>query len=302
MPLALCIPPQIFLAHLQLTELYMAWLHTELVDTIGPLELILNTPSHHRVHHSRNPEYIDKNYGAMLIIWDRLFKTFKKEDKQNNPPVYGLVHPVASYEPFYVQFHTWPTLWERLKEVKSLGLMCQLKIIFYNPGWAPGLRYGESLPVPAIKRPISVYDPKIGNWKNLYVVIHFALMIFFYHELTLYQAQYSASMINIGVISLLASITTLGLILDNRSRYNSLYELIRCVLFFQASKPIMFIMDHGLKRIGLHIYHRLMVISTIDGIFIVSLILNSTILAWNLMKLYETKFKSKSSQTRVKSS
>ena len=71
------IPPSIFLAHLQLGELYMFWIHNEIITTLGPLEYILNTPSHHRVHHGRNPKYIDKNYGGVFIIWDRIFGTFQ---------------------------------------------------------------------------------------------------------------------------------------------------------------------------------------------------------------------------------
>lgn len=86
------IPPQTFLVHLQLTELYMLWIHTEAIKSLGYLELIFNCPSHHRVHHARNRKYIDKNYGALFIFWDKLFDTYQDEDPQE-PPVYGLVHP-----------------------------------------------------------------------------------------------------------------------------------------------------------------------------------------------------------------
>lgn len=250
----------------------MAWLHTEVVDTIGPLEYILNTPSHHRVHHSRNPEYIDKNYGGMLIIWDRLFGTFKAEDK-SNPPVYGLVHPISSFNPFYVQFHTWPVIWKRLKQSNSFRE--QLGVIFSGPGWTPGsTRFGDPANLPPIVRPIKQYNPEVRFWKNTYAVIHFALILFFYHELTLYQDKFSPLVLNIGVISLLASITTIGLMLDNKRRYNSVYELARCLLFFQARTPITKVFDHGLKRAGLAIQYRLLVISMIFLIFFLSTSIN----------------------------
>lgn len=282
MPLALFIPPQIFLAHLQLTELYMAWLHTEVVDKIGFLEYVLNTPSHHRVHHSRNPEYIDKNYGGMLIIWDRLFGTFKEEDKQN-PPVYGLVHQVESFEPFYLQTHPWPIIWKRMKHTKGSWVE-KLKVALYKPGWVPGLKFHESLSAPPIAKPIVNYDPPIHLAKKLYVLVHFAIVIFLYHELTLYQAQFSPFMINIGVLSLIASITTLGLILDDRRKYNAVYELGRCVLFFQASKTITHIIDHGLKRSGLSIEHRLLILSLLMALFSLSVMVNTAVLSWTFLK------------------
>lgn len=250
----------------------MVWLHTEVIDTIGPLEYILNTPSHHRVHHSRNPEYIDKNYGGMLIIWDRLFGTFKSEDK-NNPPVYGIVHPVASFNPIYVQFHTWPIIWKRLSLAKSIAE--RLGIIFNGPGWLPGLaRLGDPSKLPPIVRPVAEYDPKVHFWKNAYAVIHFALILFFYHELTLYQDKFSPLVLNVGVLSLLVSITTIGLMLDNRRRFNSVYELTRCLLFFQARRPITRVLDHGLKRAGLNIQLRMLVIASIILVFLLSMLIN----------------------------
>ena len=268
-PLALFVPPQVFLAHLQLSELYMAWLHTEVVDTIGPLEFLLNTPSHHRVHHSRNPEYIDKNYGGMLIIWDRLFGTFKAEDK-SNPPVYGLVHQVQSFNPIYVQFHPWPIIWRRFK--RATGFRNKLGVLVNVPGWRPGLnRLGNPEDLPKIVRPINCYDPKIKFWQNAYVVIHFALLLFFYHELTLHQDHFSPAIINLGVVGLLSSITTLGLILDNRRKFGDCYELIRCLLFFKCRSYIVPIVMHGLERSGLDLSSRMYFIFAIYALFAVSI-------------------------------
>jgi sterol desaturase/sphingolipid hydroxylase (fatty acid hydroxylase superfamily) len=85
---------------------YQFWLHTDLVGRLGPLEWVLNTPSHHRVHHASNPEYVDRNYGGILIIWDRLFGTFAQEQPQN-PIAYGLVHPVGTHNPIKITFHEW---------------------------------------------------------------------------------------------------------------------------------------------------------------------------------------------------
>lgn len=82
--------------------LYQFWLHTEAVRTLGPLEWILNTPSHHRVHHGTNLEYLDKNHAGILIIWDRLFGTFAQE---RAPVVYGITTNIKSYHPWRIAFH-----------------------------------------------------------------------------------------------------------------------------------------------------------------------------------------------------
>ena len=88
---------------------YQLLLHTEAVGKLGPLEWVLNTPSHHRVHHASNPAYLDKNFGGMLIVFDRLFGTFA-EERIDQPPRYGLTDPLASHNPFVIVFHEWGRL------------------------------------------------------------------------------------------------------------------------------------------------------------------------------------------------
>jgi sterol desaturase/sphingolipid hydroxylase (fatty acid hydroxylase superfamily) len=85
---------------------YQFWLHTDLVSRLGPFEWVLNTPSHHRVHHASNPEYVDRNYGGILIVWDRLFGTFAEERPQS-PIIYGLVHQISTHNPIRIAFHEW---------------------------------------------------------------------------------------------------------------------------------------------------------------------------------------------------
>ena len=100
-PLAfLGVPPIVFASMNAVSTLYQFWIHTELVGKLGWLEAWLNTPSHHRVHHAINPQYIDKNYGAILIVWDRLFGTFEREEE---PCRFGLVKPFESYNPLWAQ-------------------------------------------------------------------------------------------------------------------------------------------------------------------------------------------------------
>lgn len=88
---------------------YQFWLHTDLIGRLGPFEWLFNTPSHHRVHHASNGEYVDRNYGGILIVWDRLFGTFADE-RPETPIVYGLVHPVGSLNPLVIAFHEWGSM------------------------------------------------------------------------------------------------------------------------------------------------------------------------------------------------
>uniref|UniRef100_A0A2A4ITT9 Fatty acid hydroxylase domain-containing protein n=1 Tax=Heliothis virescens TaxID=7102 RepID=A0A2A4ITT9_HELVI len=104
LPLALVIPPAQFVMHHQFSYLYMFWIHTEAIKSLGPLEYILNTPSHHRVHHGSNKYCLDVNYGGVLIIWDRLFGTFRPETDKVEI-VYGLIYNQPSFNPLYLQCH-----------------------------------------------------------------------------------------------------------------------------------------------------------------------------------------------------
>jgi sterol desaturase/sphingolipid hydroxylase (fatty acid hydroxylase superfamily) len=80
------------------------WIHADWLPSLGPLEWVLNTPTHHRVHHASNPEYLDCNYGGSLIVFDRLFGTFAAE-RPGVPIRYGLVVPLRSYNPLWIAFH-----------------------------------------------------------------------------------------------------------------------------------------------------------------------------------------------------
>jgi sterol desaturase/sphingolipid hydroxylase (fatty acid hydroxylase superfamily) len=118
----------------ELNLLYQYWIHTEAVDRLSPrLEGVLNTPSHHRVHHGANPQYIDKNYGGVLIVFDRLFGTCI-EERDDLPCRYGLVHPMTSHNPFRVELAQWIALVRDLGKARSLRTVVGTLVM--PPGWA----------------------------------------------------------------------------------------------------------------------------------------------------------------------
>jgi sterol desaturase/sphingolipid hydroxylase (fatty acid hydroxylase superfamily) len=99
--------------------LYQFWIHTEFIHSLGPLELVFNTPSHHRVHHASNGRYIDRNHAGVLIVWDRLFGTFEPEDMSDRP-VYGLTTNISTYNPFRIAFHEWIDIGRDLRRAPTL--------------------------------------------------------------------------------------------------------------------------------------------------------------------------------------
>jgi alkylglycerol monooxygenase len=105
LPLAILgIPLEVALGAIALNTIGQFWFHTRAIRRLGFLELVLNTPSHHRVHHGRNPKYLDKNYAGVLIVWDRLFGTFVPEEEE---PVYGIVKPLNSWNVVWANTHQW---------------------------------------------------------------------------------------------------------------------------------------------------------------------------------------------------
>lgn len=119
-------PLVIFLAE-AVVQLYQTALHTELVGKLPkPIEAVMNTPSHHRVHHGSNPQYLDKNYAGIFIVWDKLFGTFEEEREK---VVYGIIDPIESVNPFVVFFHGFTRLAHQVTAAKGLGakLGCLLR-------------------------------------------------------------------------------------------------------------------------------------------------------------------------------
>lgn len=127
-------PPAMVLMFSATSLVYQFWIHTEAIDRLGPLEWVLNTPSHHRVHHAINPRYLDANYAGVLIIWDRLFGTFVPETKDEQIR-YGIISQLGTLNPFRVAFHEWAGIWRDVTQAKSLAEV--LGYVFGPPGWSP---------------------------------------------------------------------------------------------------------------------------------------------------------------------
>ncbi len=124
--------PVMILTAYALNLIYQFWIHTELIDRLGPLEWVLNTPSHHRVHHGTNLQYLDRNHAGMLIVWDRLFGTFEPEGER---VVYGLTKNIHSHNPFYVAFHEWVAVFR--DALRPAPWRTRISYLLKPPGWSP---------------------------------------------------------------------------------------------------------------------------------------------------------------------
>jgi sterol desaturase/sphingolipid hydroxylase (fatty acid hydroxylase superfamily) len=124
-------PPLAVVATLGTNLLYQFWLHAPWLPRLGPLEWILNTPTHHKVHHASNPEYLDCNYGGVLIVFDRLFGTFV-DLRDDAPPRYGLTTPLPSHNPLRIALHGWLALARDLQTARGAGAV--LRVLFGPPG------------------------------------------------------------------------------------------------------------------------------------------------------------------------
>lgn len=187
-----------------LNTLYQFWIHTE---TIGKfprwIEFIFNTPSHHRVHHGRNPKYIDKNHAGSLIIWDRMFGTFQEEEEK---PTYGITKPINSWNAAWANLSHYADMTDDLKRIPKWS--DRFKYLFKKPGWLPAYMGGQRA-VPEIdKSTYKKYDTPSGMSLNLYVLFQYivclggtALFLFNADTFTLPEKAFITILISIVVVN-----------------------------------------------------------------------------------------------------
>jgi sterol desaturase/sphingolipid hydroxylase (fatty acid hydroxylase superfamily) len=138
------IPPEAVATARGVNLIYQFWIHTEVIDRIGRAERALNSPSHHRVHHGTNRQYLDRNHGGILIVWDRMFGTFEPEDER---VVYGLTTNIDTFNPARIATHEYADMAHDI--ASSNGWAERLSYVFRGPGWALRARAARRAPVAA---------------------------------------------------------------------------------------------------------------------------------------------------------
>jgi alkylglycerol monooxygenase len=211
-PLALIgVPTEVFVAAYALDLLYQFFIHTELVDKLPrPLEWVFNTPSHHRVHHGVQDQYLDKNYGGILVIWDRLFRTFEPEGER---VVYGTTVPLESYNPLWCNFQYFQYMATVTRKAKRWR--DKLWIWVAHPAWLPSDL--ERDPLEKKRMQTEKYRPPVNRELVWYLIGHFLLIGSLMVPYLLFEPQFSWSQRAAGAgMLVLSNVVFLGLIEDKR--------------------------------------------------------------------------------------
>jgi alkylglycerol monooxygenase len=151
-----------------LNLIYQFWVHTEHIRRLGPLEWIFVTPANHRVHHARNPCYLDKNYGGVFILWDRLFGTYADE-RAAERCIYGITKGLKSWNPLWANVHFWVETAQLAWRTRSWS--DRLKIWFKPPGWYP-----SDIEPTALEPLDAKFDPPVARFARVYAFVQFWLL------------------------------------------------------------------------------------------------------------------------------
>jgi len=194
-----------------LNLIYQFWVHTEHVRRIGPLEWILVTPSNHRVHHARNPEYLDRNYGGVFILWDRLSGTFQDE-RPDIPCVYGITTGLHSWNPLWANFHFWIDTAKISWRTKRWS--DKLKVWFKAPAWTP-----SDIDIAAIKPDWRApkFNPPTSPFTRGYIFTQLWLMTFAALWLLKVEQQLPRSFVMSAFIWIVFSLFVQGVWLEGRA-------------------------------------------------------------------------------------
>lgn len=210
-PLALLgIPPTVFVVCAALDTLYQFWIHTRTIDRLGPLEAVLMTPSHHRVHHGRNPRYIDRNHGGFLIVWDKLFGTFEPEGE---PVVYGITTPLASWNPVWANLHYWVELFGLARRTRRWR--DKAAVFLRRPGWHPADLGGFHAP-PPVESPPRKFDPPLATPAALYASLQFAQVLAASIAVSAFAAGWSGAQLGLAAVAMAWALLGVGAVCDER--------------------------------------------------------------------------------------
>ncbi|HSG97798.1 MAG TPA: sterol desaturase family protein [Woeseiaceae bacterium] len=229
-------PLEVLLTVNAVNLIYQFWVHTRLIGKLGPLEWVLMTPSHHRVHHAQNERYIDKNYGGMFIVWDRLFGTFEAE-RDDEPVVYGVRKPLASWNPFWANFQVYDYLW--FDACKTRRWRDKLGVWFRRTGWRP-----PDVEAQYPKRNVDLerfvkFDPDVPAAVRFYTVAQFAVAIAAALWIGEVYVEQGATGVLLPCAALWVLLLSLGMLNEGR-RWARYFELVRLA----ALAPILLLAWH----------------------------------------------------------
>jgi hypothetical protein len=231
-----------FVACYGLNLVYQFWIHTRAVGRLNSLtELVLNTPSHHRVHHGVNPKYQDRNYAGVLIGWDRLFGTFTPEEEE---PVYGITHPLASWNPLWANVHEFVEIWRVVRRTR--GWRSKLRAVFGPPSWRPAdvgpALIADQSPIDNFRK----FDPVAPSGWTLYAFAQFVVTVAAGTKVLMIASSLNMTETAAIVFYLALSLTNIGGLLEGE-RWSLLLEFARILSL--AAAGITLLLTTGVSRL-----------------------------------------------------
>ena len=221
------IPASVFVTVALLSAIYQFWVHTQLVPKLGWVDRIFVTPSNHRCHHGRNDYCIDVNYGATLIIWDRIFGTYAQE-RDNEPVVYGLLKPLRSWNPVWANLTNYAGIWRGLRSTP--GWKNKLMEVFATPAWTPdGVTKAAPIDISRLER----FETPTPKWQQIYALTACATgFVLFMHWLSVTNSLSVPMRAGYGALIALNAYCLSRMFAGRR--YGVQVEALRALLMFGA--------------------------------------------------------------------
>ncbi|MEZ4586321.1 MAG: sterol desaturase family protein [Gemmatimonadales bacterium] len=233
---ALGVPVTMWVICHGLNLIYQFWIHTRGVGRLPRwAEAFLNTPSHHRVHHGVNPQYQDRNYAGVFIVWDRWFGTFEPEVEE---PVYGITKPLASFNPLWANFHVFAEIGRTVRDSRRWG--DRLRAVFGHPGWRPAHLGPSVVPRPVSATTFEKYDPPTPRPLLVYAAVQFLTVLVASVALLDHAASLPLGQTLAGVFYLALSLGNLGGVIERRA-WAAVSELVRLAVLAVAAAVLLWL-------------------------------------------------------------
>lgn len=219
-------PISMFVSIASVQLIYQFWVHSEHIPKLGGIEWLFVTPSNHRVHHAQNAEYVDKNYGGLLIIWDRLFGTFK-EESELEPAIYGIRTPLNSFSPVWANVHIYRAMLRDAWHTQSWR--DKVSVLWARTGWRPKDAADKYPQAKTDLDHFEKYDPQLSRLSNVVIIIQYMLVAAIHFWTSFQVTTGSYGLILSATLVQIVSLMMIGAVLDGRS-YARLLEVSRWAL------------------------------------------------------------------------
>jgi len=247
-PLAIVgVSPTMLISIAALNLVYQFWVHTQHVPKLGVIEWVFVTPSNHRVHHAQNSLYLDRNYGGVFILWDRLFGSFQQElDEQ--PPIYGVRKALKSWNPLWANFQVYTQLAK--DSYRTARWQDKMRVWFGRTGWRPQ-DVSEKYPLQRVDlNNFARYDTQLGGLTKLYCILQYTLTALLGVSLMIYASKMSTVNQIIIAVSVVYSCVSVGLLMENRqlaviSEWCKNLIFITVIYFAELTHPIAYLLFAG---------------------------------------------------------